>query len=690
MQKFNYPESPVKTVKEKVHDYENVDHFRWLEGDNEGNLTPEVEEWTDKQNSFTRSVLDNLPGRNELEQRIKPLLELEKFFLVTISRKYIYYGRQKGNQNQPVFYYCPKDESLENEKVLIDSNKIDNSGLTAIAWLSPSHDGNLVAFGSYKGGDENYCLNIIDIENNKTLEDKISGKVAGVFWLPDNSGFIYSRLADEKNPYSRQICFHKLGQPQEKDDIIFEQYKEGPLATTYGPFASLSDDGKWLILGYFTSTRENDLWIADFSAWQKTGKLELKIIAHGLSAAFDAQINDDQLYIFTNYKAPNGRIITADLQNPAISNGKDIVKENPQAVIEDWSFSKNSLLVNYQKNACSLIKKFDKKGNYLKDIELPGIGTATILTNKNDSVYFITYTSFNQPDKIYSAKDTNDAKLSFYEIPIPYDLSQIVTEQKWFTSEDGTKVSMFLVHKKDLELNSNNPTLIFGYGGFAINMTPSFKPLLCPWLEDGGVYVLVNLRGGNEYGDSWHRQGMLENKTKVFEDLEACAENLISSKITSKDKLAVWGRSNGGLLAGAALTRRPDLFKVVVCGVPLLDMIRYHKFLMARFWIPEYGTAEDKDQFKTLIEYSPYQNIKEGQETPATFIYSGENDTRVHPLHARKMTAALQTFSGFSETRPILLWVDRDSGHGQGKPHNIALLEETDKWLFIRWQMGML
>ena len=690
MQNFNYPESPLKTIKEKIHDYENVDHFRWLEGDENGKLTTQVEDWTNKQNQFTRNILDNLPGRKELEKRIKPLLELEKFFLVNISDDYLFYGRQRDNQNQPVFYYCAKGESFANEKVLVDSNQIDNTGLTAIAWLSPNKEGNLVAYGSYKGGDENYCLNIMDVKNNRPLDDYITGKVGGVYWLPDSSGFIYSRLADIKNPYSREVCFHKLGQAQEKDDVLFEQYKEGPLATTYGPFATLSGDGKWLIAGYFTSTRENDLWIADFEKWQKTGKLELKTIAKGLAAAFDAQIVDGQLYIFTNYQAPNGRILKTDPKSPEITEALELVKEKKEAVIEDWSFSKNCLLINYQQNACSAIRKYDKKGNFIKDIELPGHGTATIFTNKEDSVYFLTYTSFNQPDKIFSAKDTNDIQLCFYEVRVPSNnLDQIVTEQKWFESKDGTKVSMFLVHKKDLELNGENPTLIFGYGGFGINMTPAFKPLLCPWLEDGGVYVLVNLRGGNEYGDTWHNQGMLKNKTKVFEDLEACAENLISRKITSKNKLAVWGRSNGGLLAGAAITRRPDLFKVVLCGVPLLDMIRYHKFLMARFWIPEYGCSEDYDQFKTLIGYSPYQNIKKGANYPATFIYSGENDTRVHPLHARKMAAALQTFSGSSDTNPILLWVDRDSGHGQGKPLKIALLEETDKWIFLRWQMEL-
>jgi prolyl oligopeptidase len=290
---------------------------------------------------------------------------------------------------------------------------------------------------------------------------------------------------------------------------------------------------------------------------------------------------------------------------------------------------------------------------------------------------------------VFHCDDRNNDQQMWKQTQLDLSLDDIEVTQEWFFSEDQTKVSMFLVHKKNLEYNQQNPTLIYGYGGFAIGMTPAFSPLLCPWLEDGGVYALVNLRGGNEYGDSWHSDGMLDKKKNVFADLEAAAQCLIDKKITCSDKLAVMGRSNGGLLTGAALTRRPDLYKAVVCGVPLLDMLRYQKFLMARFWVPEYGTAENQEHLQWLIEYSPYQNIKEGVDYPATFIYSGENDTRVHPMHARKMAAALQNFSGSADTKPILLWIDRNSGHGQGKPLNIKVLEETDQWLFLRWQTGM-
>jgi prolyl oligopeptidase len=685
--KFDYPESKIETVKEILHGYENIDDYRWLEGDEEGNMTEEVAEWTEKQNAFTRNLMDNLPGRSSLEKRIKPLLEIGSVSLPEIAGKKLFYFRREGSQNQPVNYY--RENKDAKEQVLIDPNEIDPSGLTAIAWVSPDHDGNLVAFGEYKSGDENYTLKIIETESKKQFSDVIPGKVGGVFWLPDSSGFVYSRLADINNPYSRQICFHRLGDDWHLDPIIYEQHKTGPLAATWGPFASLSEDGKWLILGYHTSTRSNDLWLVDFSEWQKTGKLKTTTIAEGLSSTFHAEVNNGRLYIFTNYNAPNGKLLAVSLANPSFKNAIEILPEKENAVLEAWNFTSRKLLAKYQKNAMSSIQVFDKEGTFHKEIKLPGPGSAGFSCCSKNEECFVGFTSFTFPNTVFALNPQTGDLSKWLELKINVDLSDVETTQKWFESYDKTKVSMFLVHKKGLKLDGNNPTLIYGYGGFTISMTPGFSPLLCPWLEDGGVYAMVNLRGGNEYGDKWHRDGMRDKKTNVFADLEGAAEYLVNQKITSTEKLAVMGRSNGGLLAGAALTRRPDLYKAIICGVPLLDMLRYHRFLMARFWVPEYGNPEDPEEFKWLIEYSPYQKVKKGVNYPATFIHSGENDTRVHPSHARKMTAILQNCSAEADTAPILLWIDRDSGHGQGKPVSIRLMEETDQWLFLRWQLGM-
>lgn len=686
-QKFNYPENRIETVKESIHGYENIDHFRWLEGDENGAITAEVIDWTEKQNAFTRSIMDKLPGRKALEARIKPLLETGAFSLPTMAGERVFYFRRSGTQNQPVNYYT--DKIFAEEKVLVDPNQLDPEGLTAVAWLAPSQDGSLVAYGQYKSGDENYCLHIKDLNNGRQLEDKISGKVVMVFWLPDNSGFIYSRLADVANPYSRQICLHLLGENPSQDRIIFEQYKEGALATTWGPFATLSDDGRWLILGYHTSTRANDLWLADFDAWRRSGNLELKTIAAGIDAEFHATVSGEKLLIFTNHQATNGKLMLASVSKPAYNEAQVLIAEKNDAVIENWHLTSENILVEYAAKATSRLEKFSFSGEALGALELPGLGSARVSTSQDRADFLVSYTSFNAPHQVYYYENANAAAKLWKKLEVPVKLDDIQVQQRWCVSADGTRVSMFLVHRRGLESNGQNPTLIYGYGGFSISMMPGFSPLLCPWLEDGGVYAMVNLRGGNEYGDEWHRDGMLERKTNVFADLEAAAEYLIAEKITCSDRLAVMGRSNGGLLAGAALTRRPDLYKAVVCGVPLLDMLRYQKFLMARFWVPEYGSAEDPEQFKWLLEYSPYQKIEKGVKYPATFIHSGENDTRVHPLHARKMAAALQTFSGAGDTCPILLWVDRNSGHGEGKPLEIRICEETDQWLFLRWQLGM-
>jgi len=687
-QKFIYPESKVQTVEEMIHGYRNIDHFRWLEGDEKGEITPEVIDWTEKQNAFTRSILDNLPERRELEARIKPLLETGAFSLPTMAGERIFYFRRQGDQNQPVNYYA--DSAFGEEKVLVDPNQLDADGLTAVAWIAPSQDGNLVAWGQYRSGDENYCLHIKDLQKNVELADHISGKVVGVFWLPDNSGFVYSRLADVKNPYSRQICLHLLGDDPTQDPVIFEQYKEGPLATTWGPFANLSDDGKWLILGYHTSTRANDLWLIDFAAWRATGKLEMKTIAVGIDAGFFARVNRDRLIVFTNHQASKGKLLQASLTDPAIERAREFIAEDKDAVMEAWDFTSEGLLVEYIFQASTRIDKFSPDGDFIGSLELPGIGRAGVSTCSDRADFFLSYASFNAPHHVFYHKNHEAVPKLWKKLEVPVNLDDIVVEQRWCTSTDGTRVSMFLVHRRNLKPDGNNPTLIYGYGGFSIAMIPSFMPLLCPWLEDGGVYAMVNLRGGNEYGDEWHRNGMRDKKTNVFADLEAAAEYLINEKITCSERLAVMGRSNGGLLAGAALTRRPDLYKAVICGVPLLDMLRYQNFLMARFWVPEYGSAEDPEEFKWLIEYSPYQKIEEGVKYPATYIHSGENDTRVHPLHARKMAAALQKFSAAAADAPILLWVDRQSGHGEGKPLEIRVLEETDQWLFLRWQLGML
>lgn len=682
-----YPHSRIEAVEENWHGVIIRDEFRWLEGDENGNTTPEVSDWTDQQNSFTRSILDKLPGRDALKERIRPLLQKSECSLPTFAGNKLFYFKREGDRNQPVNYIR---EGIDGkERVLLDPNELDPSGLTSVAWIAPSNDGELMAWGVYKSGDENYQLRIMRTSDCSALDDVIDNKVMGVYWLPDNASFIYSRLSNPENPYSRQICYHKLGDNTENDRVIFEQYKEGPLATTWGPFAHLSEDGQWLILGYHTSTRSNDLWIADFNVWLARNELRLHEIIIDSDSTNHARVVKNQLFIYTNEGAPNGRIFVADPARPERENWQELIKEARDAVIEDWDFTSDSIILGCQKNACSELVRFRIEPKTFEIITLPGLGTAGFSCDEKRPDFFYRFESYNRvPEIIHHSFETEKAE-TWWKTDINVDLSNMNVTQHWFASDDGTQVSMFLIHRDGIERNGQNPTIIYGYGGFAIGMTPAFSGLIVPWIEDGGIYAVVNLRGGNEYGDNWHKMGTRANKKRVFEDFEAAAQYLIDQKFTCSDKIAISGRSNGGLLTGAALTRKPGLYRAVICGVPLLDMLRYQNFLMARYWVPEYGSAENPEEFDWLIEYSPYQNVCKNREYPAVFLFTGENDTRVHPMHARKMAAILQTNAKNTEDKPVLLWVDRDSGHGMGKPLNLVLEEQTDQWMFLRWQTGL-
>lgn len=685
--RLSYPASRIDTVKDTYFGSIIEDEFRWLEGDENGHATEEVQAWTRQQNAFTRTILDKLPGRESLKARLKPLLEKSGCSLPVFAGNKLFYFRREGRMNQPCHYM--RNEVDGPEKVILDPNALDESGLTAIAWIAPSHDGELLAYGIYTSGDENYQLRVMRTADLSHLDDVIDNKVGGVYWLPDHSGFVYSKLADVSNPYSREIRLHLLGEATHKDRLIFAQYMKGPLATTWGPFASLSDDGNWLILGYHTSTRSNDLWLVNFPFWVQTGELNPHIMVNGCDSTSHARIINNKVFIYSNDQAPNGQIFIADTTSPARENWQLFVAERHDAVLEDWEATSDSLILGYQKNACSELVRFNLTTLESENLRLPGIGTAGVSCSEKRSDIFVRFESYNYVPCILHHDLEKISHRFWWKSDINVDLSRMCVTQHWFASKDGTRVSMFLVHRDDMKKNGAIPTMIYGYGGFAISMTPAFNGQIVPWVEDGGVYAVVNLRGGNEYGDNWHKMGTRANKTKVFEDLEGAAEYLIAQNYTCPAHLAVSGRSNGGLLTGAALTRRPDLYKAVICGVPLLDMLRYQNFLMARYWVPEYGSSEVAEEFDWLIEYSPYHNICKDTRYPAVYLYTGENDTRVHPMHARKMAAALQTYAANGSDQPILLWVDLDSGHGDGKPLKLILEEQTDQWLFARWQTGL-
>jgi prolyl oligopeptidase len=446
-----------------------------------------------------------------------------------------------------------------------------------------------------------------------------------------------------------------------------------------------------MLLGYWTGTGSHDLWVVDFDHWQRTGELERKTILEGEEATAFGDLVGDTAYLRTTLDAPNGRVVAVDLNDPRRERWTEIVPERDDAVLESISVARGILVAEYLKDASSRIERFRYDGEPLGALELPGLGSVGVATVADRTEAFLTFTSFNEPSSIYHIDLKSGERTLWARPEVPVDPSLVEVRQVWYPSRDGTQVSMFLVHKKGLKLDGQNPTLLYGYGGFSIPMTPVFRATLFPWFEAGGVYAVANLRGGGEYGEAWHQAGMLDRKQNVFDDFIAAGEWLIQNKYTRTEKLAVSGGSNGGLLTGAVLVQRPDLFAAVVSEVPLLDMLRYQNFLMARFWVPEYGSAENAEHLPFLLEYSPYHNVEEGVKYPAVLLTAGENDTRVHPLHARKMAAALQAATASDpESDPVLLWVDRSSGHGSGKPLRLQIESTADELIFLMWQTGLL
>jgi prolyl oligopeptidase len=703
------PASEVRPVTDMLHGEAVRDNYRWLEGDNSnaanmGQITPEVENWTLEQNAYTRAVLDQLPGRKSLETRLRDLMEVPSTSLPGMYGKRYFYARREGGQPQAVRYVR---EGINGEdRVLLDPQKIDASGLTTVSWTAPNRDGSLMAFGMYRSGDENTTLYLMDVDSGRWLADEIPGKVNFSEWLEDSSGFFYRALEDTDNAYSGVMKFHQLGTHHREDRILFRQqdidfFYAGSgksqqelktLKTTFGPSGYPSEDGRWLAVWYWTGTASLDLWVADLKQWFHTGKLTLQPAVLGKTGRLGSMhFSGNKLYLQHSIETPNGKVSLIDLKDPAWENWREIVPENDTLVIRSTNFARDRLAVNYLENAQTRIALFSHDGKPKGNLALPGIGSAGLSAADDRNDGFLSFSSYNTPPSIYHVDLRSDKRSLWARTDVPVDPGEIDVKQVWYESSDGTPVSMFLAHRKGLKLDGRNPTILYGYGGFKVSLTPRFSATLYPWFERGGVYAVANLRGGGEYGNAWHEAGMLERKQNVFDDFIAAAQWLIDNNYTRPQQLGIAGGSNGGLLTGAALVQRPDLFGAVITAVPLLDMLRYQDFLMARYWVGEYGSAENAEHYQFLKRYSPYQQVKAGTAYPAVLLTAGENDTRVHPLHARKMAAALQEASTSDPAdSPVLLWVDRDAGHGAGKPLDLQIRDVADQRIFMMWQLGML
>ncbi|MSR41601.1 MAG: S9 family peptidase [Phycisphaerales bacterium] len=676
------PPTKEVPVVETVHGVEITDEYRWLESLEKDSA--DVAAWTTTQNDATRATLEALSCRSALASALEPWMTLGSIGLPTMTDAGIVYRQRLGTQNQPVVMF--RASLTADARTLLDVNAMDAKGLTSLDWSQPNEQGTLLAYGTSRQGSEMSELHVLDIASGKALTDAITGKVQLSGWMPEGKSFFYSGLRDAKDPYSRETRYHVLGNDPATDKVLEKQTTPSEI-----PSSAPSSDGKWIIGTLSKGWQANDLWIAPMDLWLKTGELKKTVLAEGIDGRFEPiDTIGDTLYITMSFGTPKGSVMAINLHHPERAAWKTTIAERNDMVMDRVSFAKDSIVVTYSKDVCTQFERFAIDGTSQGGITLPGLGTASISTDIKRADAFVQYTSYDAAPTIFATNVHHPKLTEWAKTSVPSDLSKYLVEQKRATSPDGTQVPMFIVRKRDLVLDGNNPTLLYAYGGFNVSLTPSFNPTIVPWLEQGGVYVVANLRGGGEYGEDWHAAGMQAKKQNVFDDFYACAEWLIENKYTQSARLAIEGGSNGGLLTGVAATQRPDLFSAAIVAVPLLDMVRYHQFLIARYWVPEYGSSEDMEAFATLYAYSPYHNIKSSIKYPALLITAGENDSRVHPLHARKFAAKLQRDSANDlATEPILLWVDRDAGHGQGKPLALRIRDEVDQWSFVMWQTGV-
>ena len=675
-----------------------TDHYRWLEGDNSnpdqmGLVNAGVADWTDQQNAYTRARLDALPLRSAVERALRPLMEVGAVTAPIVRGGRWFYSRREGSQNHPIFYW--RENQHGPDRTLLDPEALDSTGLTAIEWISPSHDGRLLAYGTYRSGDENTTLRVLEVESGREVDAPIPNRVQAPFWLPDGSGVVYRNLRDPKDPYSGQVKLHMLGTALTDDPILLAQCtpdEDQKLATTWGPTAHLSSDGRWLLLGYWIDTLSSDAWLVDLDGFRAGGLLTKQVISVGETGSLTGTVIASQLYLHTTKAAPKGRLVVVETTDPSQARWRDLVPERADAVMESVTFGDGVVAITFMQNASNYVEVFDLQGQSLGRVAQPGIGAVAMSAEEDRTTAYLTFTSFNYPTTVFEVdlRAPGEAPMVWAQPAVPVDPSSVAVNQVWYPSKDGTSISMFLVHRVDLALDGTVPTIVTGYGGFNISETPMFVPSWFQWFDAGGLIAVPNLRGGGEYGDAWHEAGMLAQKQNVFDDFHAALTWLTANGYTNPQKLAISGGSNGGLLTGATLTQHPDACKAAIVAVPLLDMLRYQHFLMARYWVPEYGSAENESQFAFLREYSPYHHVTDGAKYPAVLLTAGENDTRVHAMHARKMAAALQhATSSPSDEMPVLLWVDREAGHGQGKPLHLRLRDAVDQRAFLMWQLGV-
>jgi prolyl oligopeptidase len=673
---------PVTKKVDQVDDYFGTkvpDPYRWLENEN----AQDVKDWIQAENKLTFAYLEKIPYREKIRQRITEIYNYPKYSTPFRAGDYYFFNKNDGLQNQSVIYI---QKGLEGKpEVFLDPNKLSPDGTVRIGLVDFSNDNRCVAIARSEAGSDWQQLRVMEVESKKELSDVIQWvKFSGAAW--QGKGFYYSGYSKPeegqeltaKNAYQK-IYYHKLGDPQQKDKLIYED-KEHPLRYQG---VGITEDEKYMFLTISEGTHGNELYYRDLSR----KNMNFEPLVKGFE--FDTNVIDnvgDKFLVFTNTDAANYKVILIDSKKPAKENWQTIIPEKPE-VLSGASTVGGQMFCSYLKDANTRIYQHGLDGKPVREIELPALGTAGGFYGKReDKITFYSFTSFTYPPTIYKYDIAGGKSEVFHKTEVKFNPEDYEVKQVFYSSKDGTRVPMFIVHKKGLKLNGKNPAYLYGYGGFNISMLPSFSSTSIVLLENGIVYAMTNLRGGGEYGEAWHRAGMLLNKQNVFDDFIAAAEYLIREKYTSKDKLAIVGGSNGGLLVGACMTQCPDLFKVAFPAVGVMDMLRYHKFTVGWGWAVEYGSSDDEKNFKNLYSYSPLHNIKQGVSYPATLVTSADHDDRVVPAHSFKFIATLQEKQ--AGKNPVLIRIETRSGHGSS--NTTKMIDElTDRFSFFLFNTGV-
>ncbi len=675
--KIQYPQTKKGETVDVYFETKVSDPYRWLEDDK----SAETGAWVKAQNEVTYSYLDKIPFRDELKKRMETLWNFEKIGAPFKEGKFTYYSKNNGLQNQSVIYR--KDQNGK-EEVFLDPNTFSKDGTTSLGGLDFSKDGNKAAYSISEGGSDWRKVIIIDAVSKKVLEDTlVDVKFSGISWH-GNEGFYYSSYEKPKGSElsaktdQHKLYFHKLGTSQKDDKVIFGADQKRRYVSGY-----VTEDNRFLIITAANSTYGNELYIIDLT---KANSPIVTIVDNFENSYSIIENEGTRLFIETDYKAPNGRVVTVDASNPKMENWKDFIKETENVLAP--STGAGYFFANYTKDAVSLVKQYDYNGKLIREINLPAVGTAAGFGGKkNEKILYYSFTNYTTPGSIYSF-EPKSGKSEIYQKPkVDFKSDDYESKQVFYTSKDGTKVPMIITYKKGTKLDGKNPTILYGYGGFNISLTPAFSIANAVWMENGGVYAVANLRGGGEYGKKWHDAGTKLQKQNVFDDFIAAAEYLIAQRYTSSDYLAIRGGSNGGLLVGATMTQRPDLMKVALPAVGVMDMLRYNAFTAGAGWAFDYGTAQDnKEMFEYLKGYSPVHNVKKGTKYPATMVTTGDHDDRVVPAHSFKFASELQEKQ--SGDNPVLIRIDVKAGHGAGKSVAATIQENVDIQAFTLYNMG--